>query len=50
MRNKEQGDGLAWARLLNSWIFNQGNLAMNNMSFVGHKIKCKAEASADLVN
>lgn len=26
-------------RLLNTWIFNQGILVMNNISFVGHKKK-----------
>lgn len=39
---KEQGEGLEWvgaARLLNTWVFNQGILVKNSISFVGQKIK-----------
>lgn len=53
--NQGTGEGLAQlgtAGLLNTWIFNQGILVMNNISFVEHtkKEKCKPEASRDLVN
>lgn len=48
--NQGTGEGLAQlgtAGLLNTWIFNQGILVMNNISFVEHtkKEKCKPEAS-----